>query len=75
MSELKVLTTQKLRELIDSTETTLDELNAELERREELRQHQEIGRLDEHMKNAELSLTTIRDYIAYVLEGIRKDRA
>lgn len=71
MADLKTIGTERLRALIDESEATLKELHDELERREEGGQHAEIERLDEHMKNAELSLTSIRDFIADVLRDMR----
>ena len=70
--ELKVITTGNLRALIEDTEDTLGELKAELERREENDQHGEIDDLDNHFKNAELSLKTIKDFFAYLMEDMRK---
>ncbi|MGF1474769.1 MAG: hypothetical protein ACFB6S_04310 [Geminicoccaceae bacterium] len=71
---VKSLSTDHLRSLIDQTEGTLSELKGELDRRDELAQHQEIDKLETHMKNAELSLQTIRDFLAYLLEGRRSGK-
>ncbi|SEA98367.1 hypothetical protein [Rubrimonas cliftonensis] len=71
MMNVKEMRTETLRKLVDETEATLEELSAELERREEAEQHQEIDRLDEHFRNAELSLTAIRDFIAQALSDLR----
>lgn len=66
---LKVLTTERLRTLIEETEAELRALNAELERRNEQAQHHEVDRLDQHFKEAELSLETIRDFIRSILSS------
>ncbi len=71
--DLRNLTNANLQALIDQTESTLLEMKDELERRNELSQHHEIANLDNHMKSAELSLKTIRDFIAYLAED-RKSR-
>ena len=73
-TDLRVLTTDNLRELVAQTRTTLSELEEELERRDELRQHHEIANLDTHMRSAELSLTTIRNFIAYLAEDLKSRR-
>ncbi len=71
MANLKSIKTENLRALIDETESTLEELHAELDRREEAAQHTEIDKLDEHMRHAEVSLTSIRDFIAQMLREMR----
>ncbi|MEO0819425.1 MAG: hypothetical protein AAF074_03270 [Pseudomonadota bacterium] len=71
MPDLTTIKTQNLRALVEETEERLEELRGELERREEAQQHSEIDRLDEHMKNAELSIASIRDFISKMLEEMR----
>ena len=73
MNNVKVLSTERLCALITDTESTLKQLTAELERREFLQQENEIANLEEHMKNAELSLDTIRQFLAYLINDL-KDR-
>lgn len=68
---LKSITTESLRALIDDTEGTLSELRNELERREEQQQHSEIDQLETHMRDAESSLQTIKDFIAYLIADLR----
>lgn len=70
-TNLKEIRTEKLRKLVDETEAALADLHAELDRREEADQHREIDRLDEHMKSAELSLTSIRDFFAEMLKELK----
>lgn len=70
-TNLKVITTENLRVLIGETQETLDDLKAELERREEMAQHHEIANLENHMKSAQLSLKTIRDFLAYLVDDMR----
>lgn len=71
MVDLKTLRTQNLRKLVDETEQHLDELKAELDRREDQGRHQEIDKLEGHLKNAELSLQTIKDFLSDVLKELR----
>lgn len=71
MADLKSIRTENLRALVDETEQTLEVLRDELERREEQDQHGEIEKLDVHMKNAELSLQSIRDFISKMLDEMR----
>lgn len=73
-TNLKTIATDSLRNLIDETEGTLADLKTELERREEQAQHREIANLDNHMKSAELSLKSIRDFIAYLLDDMRSEK-
>ncbi len=73
-SQLKSITNENLRALIGETESTLSDLRAELERREEQAQEREIANLDNHMKSAELSLKTIRDFIAYLVDDLKSNR-
>ncbi|GAC21203.1 hypothetical protein [Paraglaciecola arctica] len=73
MTNVNVLSTDRLRALIADTETTLKQLTVELERREFLKQENEIEHLEEHMKGAELSLDTIRQFLAYLINDL-KDR-
>ncbi|MCB1756912.1 MAG: hypothetical protein KDJ38_15420 [Gammaproteobacteria bacterium] len=75
MENLKQLPNEKLRVLIQETESTLTDLKAEMERREEGEQESAINNLDDYMKNAELSLQSIRDFLAILLEDFRSDKA
>lgn len=69
MTDVSLLPADKLRTLISETEETLHQLKSELEVREEAAQDHEIEKLDEHFKNAELSLTTIRDFFRFLREN------
>lgn len=71
MSELPRMSMKGLRKLIAETETTLQELNSELQRREEAAQETEIEHLEDHMKHAELSLNSIRGFLAILIEENR----
>ena len=66
MNNLQTLTTERLRLLLSETEATLVELKAELERREELAQADEVAHLEEHMENAEVSLKSIRNFLQFL---------
>jgi len=72
MSNLQVLTSKRLNKLIEETQTTLDELKREVERREREQQEHEVMDLDSHFQSAELSLTTIRNFINYLLQDSHK---
>lgn len=72
MSDLQVLTTERLNKLIEETQQTLNELKNEVERREQQKKEHAIMDLDNHMKSAELSLTTIRNFIKYLLDESKK---
>ena len=72
MSNLQVLTTKRLNKLIDETQATLYELKNEVKRRELEKQEHEVMDLDNHMKSAELSLNTIKNFIVYLLEDSKK---
>ena len=74
MNNLNILTTERLRKLVRETEETLVELKAELERREQLNQNQDIEHLENHMKSAELSLTTIRNFLDFLMDDMRKTK-
>lgn len=71
MSDLQVLSNDRLSKLIEDTQETLDELKLEVERREQLRQEYEVLDLENHMQRAELSLTSIREFINYLLKNSR----
>ncbi len=71
MTDFNVLSTERLRALIADTEGTLKKLTEELERREFLAQENEIEHLEEHMKGAELSLSTIKKFLAYLLTDLQ----
>lgn len=66
---LKTLTSDRLQTLAEETESTLSELRAELERRDEISQHHEVDNLERHMSAAEANLRSIRDFIAYLAES------
>lgn len=72
MENLQVLTNERLYKLIDETQQTLTELKEEVTRREHLKQEHEIMNLDDHMKNAELNITGLKNFIAYLLEEAKK---
>lgn len=75
MSDIHSMTTQRLRTLVGETETALSQLKTELERREEQEQHHDIEQLEEHMKDAELSLQSIRDFIAYLISDMGRNKS
>tara|TARA_R110001592_G_scaffold309808_1_gene584293 strand:- start:111 stop:341 length:231 start_codon:yes stop_codon:yes gene_type:complete len=75
MDNIKTLTRDNLRKLIEDTELTLAELKTELERREEAAQHREVANLDHHMRSAELNLKSIRDFLAYLTEEWRSNHS
>jgi len=66
MSNFQILTNERLNNLIDETQETLRELKDEVLRREKVQQEYEVMDLDTHMKSAELSLTSIRNFISYL---------
>ena len=67
MSDIQVLTNERLSKLINETQETLDQLKEEVTRREHVQQEHEVMHLDNHIKSAELSLTTIRNFINYLM--------
>lgn len=71
MNSLQTLTSERLKDLIDETEATLVELKEELERRQQLKQSHEIANLEHHMKSTELSLRTIRDFLAFLSTEVK----
>jgi len=73
MSDLDNLSNKRLRKLIHKSEETLNELKAELDRREKESQNHEIDELEQHMESAEVSLKTIRDFLASLSKDLRKD--
>ncbi len=62
MTETRLLSKAKLSDLIDETESTLADLKAEMSRREQAAQHEEIDHLEEHIASVESGLRTIRDF-------------
>ena len=69
MTNFKVMTTERLRALLDDTQVTLNELRTELDRREQLEQHQEIEIIDQHIESAENSLVSIKEFFRYLLDN------
>lgn len=67
MSDLQVLTNERLSNLIKETQATLDELKDEVERRENAQQEHEIMNLENHMKSAELNLASIRNFLQFLI--------
>jgi C4-type Zn-finger protein len=71
MTDINVLSTERLRALITDTEGTLKQLSAELEMRVFLEQENEIEKLEEHMKMAELSLDSIRQFLSLIINDLK----
>ncbi|WP_158970909.1 hypothetical protein [Paraglaciecola sp. L3A3] len=71
MTNINVLSTERLRALIEDTEATLKQLTVELERREFMQQANELEHLEEHMIGAEISLNTIRQFLAYLVNDLK----
>lgn len=69
---LKTMTMDGLKTLVQDTEETLADIKEEIKRRENASQEGELAHLDVHMKNAELSLETIRNFFRYLREEMRK---
>ena len=70
--QVKIMTNERLNKLILETQETLDELKNEVSRREKVEQEHEVMDLDSHLKSAELSLATIRNFVSYLVEGSKK---
>lgn len=75
MDNLQVLTNERLNKLIDATQATLYELKGEVKRRELEQQEHVVMDLDNHMKSAELSLNTIKNFVSYLLEESKKKKS
>jgi len=73
MTNIKVMTNERLNKLIADTQETLTELKEEVERREAAQQNREIDNLDKHLETAELSLQKIKSFIAMLLAERKKD--
>jgi hypothetical protein len=73
VTEFQHHSTHTIRNLIEDTETTLSQLKAELQRREEAEQELEIKNLETHLKSAEFSLRSIREFLALLVEEHRKE--
>ena len=71
INNVQTLTTDRLQKLISESEHTLADLKAELEKREQLKQSQEVANLEHHMQSAELSLKTIRDFLTFLSQDLR----
>ena len=69
MTNFKIMTTERLRGLLNDTQVTLNELRTELDRREQLEQHQEIEIIDQHIESAENSLVSIKEFFRYLLDN------
>lgn len=63
MTDYHAFSNERLSRLIDETQETLAELKEEVERRREAAQDREIENLDQHMEEAELSLSALRDFV------------
>ncbi|WP_067864508.1 hypothetical protein [Neptuniibacter marinus] len=74
MSNLQILSTERLNKLIDETQLTLQELKQEVIRREHLKQEHEIKDLEHHMSSAEFNLNSIKNFFAYLLEESKKNK-
>ncbi|MCC9642824.1 hypothetical protein LOC71_11105 [Rhodopirellula sp. JC740] len=74
MSDFKHYSTSTIANLISDTETTLAQLKAEMQRREAMAQEVQIEGLENHMKSAEFSLKSIREFLAFLIEEYRKEK-
>lgn len=74
-SNFQTLTTERLRKLVVESEQTLVDLKAELDVREQISQSQEVANLEHHMQSAELSLKTIRDFLAFLSHDLRNRKS
>ena len=73
-TNLTTVTTESLHGLIKETEDTLQELKQELQRRVEMAQHRELENIYSHIRSAELSIKSLRDFVAYLLADLRSDK-
>lgn len=69
--ELKTTSTERLNTLIQDTEERLRDLKAELQRREEARQHEAIDHLEDYIDAAEVRLRPLRDLILTIIEELK----
>lgn len=64
-------TNEEIEILIEETEETLQVLMDELKKRRDKRLHKDIDNLDEHLKNADISFKSLKDFIAMALKEMR----
>jgi cob(I)alamin adenosyltransferase len=69
--ELKTTSTDRLKTLIEETEHRLQDLKAELQRRDEARQHDAIDHLEDYIDAAEVRLRPLKDLVSVILEELR----
>ncbi|PHZ84999.1 hypothetical protein [Paremcibacter congregatus] len=62
----------KLKSLIKETEEVLVLLKEELQKRKLDKQHEEIDHLEDHLKEAEPHLSTIKAFIQKIIEDSKK---
>ena len=70
-NNFQTLTNERLQKLIVESEQTLQDLKQELEKREQVSQSREVANIEHHMQSAELSLKTIRDFLAFLSQDLR----
>ncbi len=63
---------EEVEALVAQTEMTLNALIAELKRRNEDEQHQDIENLEEHLREADTSFKNLRHFITMALEKINQ---
>ena len=72
--DLSQLSKSKLKKLIADTQSALEELNEELERRELDNQHEEVENLEEHFKDVEHYLANILSFFKLAIQDIKKKK-
>jgi DNA-binding transcriptional regulator GbsR (MarR family) len=74
MTQPQSLTRDKLKTLIEETETSLEHLKVELAHRDEQAQHDEVEHFAEHLDTVENGLRSVRDLFRFLTEEFRRPR-
>ena len=69
--DLETTPTDRLKTLIHETEERLQDLRAELDRREQARQHEAIDHLEDYIDAAEVRLRPLKDLIVMIVDELR----
>ena len=72
--ELKTTSTDRLKTLVEDTEGRLQDLKAELQRREEARQHEAIDHLEDYIDAAEVRLRPLRDLVVMIIDELKNKK-
>lgn len=72
MNDLRRMSKEDLERMMQETETCIQDIRAELERRQQQAQHEAIDSLELHLERAQVNWRDVKEFFQQVLNELRR---